>query len=251
MNRFLLLITLLTFAFCSPSCKQEDDGGNPIDVKRTIKPTSFLSEEYFDKLYVEVQYMPGYKPSDETLSYLKDFLTPLLNKSAGIEVVAAEGPGGGSSSYYVADVRDFEENNRVKEEQDGTQLNAYILITDGEYADNEGDSKVLGIAYGKTSMVLFGPSLDEFTGGIGQPSKEKLSKTVICHEFGHVLGLVNTGTEMVSNHQDSEHGAHCDNEDCLMYWTAESSAVVGKLFGGDIPELDANCRADLTAAGGK
>ena len=70
----------------------------------------------------------------------------------------------------------------------------------------------------------------------------------MSHEFGHILGLTNAGTVMQSDHEDANHKRHCNVSSCLMYWEAESGT---NLFGGNIPQLDAQCIADLQANGGK
>ena len=43
----------------------------------------------------------------------------------------------------------------------------------------------------------------------------------------------------------------CNNTNCLMYYTSETSDILGFLITGNIPSFDGNCRADLTANGGK
>ena len=84
------------------------------------------------------------------------------------------------------------------------------------------------------------------------PSLEVLETTVVNHEFGHLLGLVNAGSPLQSDHQDTEHGKHCTEQDCLMYYTAETGeGIINMLSGGSVPSLDAQCIADLQANGGK
>ena len=57
---------------------------------------------------------------------------------------------------------------------------------------------------------------------------------------------------MQTDHQDEANGAHCDVEDCLMYWKAATSGGVGDILGmSSPPGLDAQCIADLQANGGK
>ena len=69
--------------------------------------------------------------------------------------------------------------------------------------------------------------------------------------MGHILGLVDIGSPMQTNHKDAAHGNHCNNTNCLMYYASETTDVLGFLITGNVPVLDANCRADLTANGGK
>jgi hypothetical protein len=52
---------------------------------------------------------------------------------------------------------------------------------------------------------------------------------------------------MQQSHRDSDNGAHCTNASCLMYYGIETDAGIAVT----IPVLDAACRADLKANGGK
>ncbi len=72
--------------------------------------------------------------------------------------------------------------------------------------------------------------------------------TLLEHEFGHLMGLVDQGSPMQVNHKDAANGAHCDKPDCLMYYNVEAG-FTGTLSA--VPSLDANCIADLKANGGK
>jgi hypothetical protein len=56
---------------------------------------------------------------------------------------------------------------------------------------------------------------------------------------------------MVVNHQDTAHGRHCDNTNCLMHYTVETGNVVQKILGGNLPQLDQKCIDDLRAHGGR
>ena len=73
------------------------------------------------------------------------------------------------------------------------------------------------------------------------------------HEVGHLVGLVNNGTAMVNSHIDAQHGHHCANKNCLMYWEAETPSLVDLvkarvLYGDQSPLfLDSDCQADLAA----
>lgn len=215
-----------------------------------ITPDNFLSDKTYDKLIVEIQYVKGFEPAAATVNNLKAFLEQRLNKPEGITILQSEIESPGRSVYTVDDVRAVEKNNRVHVTK-GKTLTSYLFFADGEYAGNNGSSKVLGIAYGGSSMVIFESTIQNFSGGITQPPRATLETTVTEHEFGHVLGLVNNGTPMQSSHQDEPHGKHCSNANCLMYYTAETSDIVANIIGGNVPVLDNKCLEDLRANGGK
>ena len=123
----------------------------------------------------------------------------------------------------------------------------YILITDGRY----NPPNTLGVSYRNTSITLFGKAIKTFSGGYNQVSTSTLETGTLEHELGHLLGLVNLGTPMVTNHADPGNLHHCNNSKCLMYYQAETSQFLGKFTAASLPTLDANCHNDLIANGGK
>lgn len=206
----------------------------------------FLASDDFENLVIEIDYMEGYEPTDEMVNNLKSFLESRLSKSNITILSPSSIEAGGQSSYTANDVRDWEEEYRSEFSEENT-LAAYVIILDGEYSD----SNVLGIAYYNTSATLFGESIENASDGVGSTPRSLIESTVLQHEFGHLLGLVNNGVEMQANHQDEENGHHCNDENCLMYYAVETTDFFASLLGGEVPDLDDQCRADLAAAGGK
>ena len=240
------LISLCLFvSLFFTECKKDK-----VDLNDGITPHNFLAGDKYDKLIVEIKYVTGFEPTSGTLANLKTFLEQRLNKPAGIEFVQSAIASPGKASYSFSEIKDMEKTHRAQK-TDGKTLTAFFLFVDGDYAENSGNSKVLGIAYGTSSMAIFEKAVKEYSGGIGKPTTTALETTVINHEFGHTLGLVNNGTSTTSSHQDAAHGAHCNNKDCLMYYTAETSDIIGSILGGNVPGLDAACINDLKANGGK
>jgi hypothetical protein len=205
-----------------------------------------LASNKYTSLKIEVQYMTGFAPDAGALNHLQSVLTSLLNKPGGISIITKEIPGASNITLSVNDILTIERNNRTAF-TNGTELAVYILYTNGNYTDNN----VLGVAYRNTSAALFGKKINDNSGGIGQANRTKLVATVAEHELGHLLGLVDLGSSMQTNHKDPANGSHCNNSNCLMYHASETSDIFGFLITGNIPSFDANCRADMTANGGK
>lgn len=241
---FLTVLPLILFiSGCTKS--GEKDSSSP-DQSVGVSAHDLLSSDRYTSLKIEIQYMPGFKPDADAVNHLVNFLTTRLNKPSGIEVVQQEIAASANTVLSTQEVLNIEKQNRTVYTKDN-QLGVYFLFTNGNYTDDN----VLGIAYRNTSMCLFGKKIQDNSGGVGQASTYKLEATVLEHEFAHILGLVNTGSSMQTAHQDTPHGAHCNNKNCLMYYAAETTDMLGFLVTGNIPSLDSNCINDLKANGGK
>ena len=256
---FALLILLPMLMGCStdtmaPGTEEDqevgnDKAGNLLGVGDSSK--ELLDANGFTSLYIEIYYVQGLRPSSETVEHFKGFLNERLNKPDGINIELFEMDSPGQGVYSITDVRKIEDEIRTAYNQ-GSTLKVFGLFLDGEYAENTESGSVLGVAYRNTSFVLFSDTIREFSGQPLSPSTTVLESTVLDHEFGHLMGLVNAGTPLQSQHQDVEHGRHCKTEDCLMYWTAETGeGLVNMISGGTIPILDQACLDDLQAHGGK
>jgi hypothetical protein len=248
------LITLpgriLLFSFLILAAAGCDDPKDPAVINRSVRPSDFLAEKDYKSLTVEIVYVEGFQPTASTIQNLKAFLTARLNKPTGINVVQHAVPSSGASVMDVDLLRQIELEERT-ENTGGSNITAFFYFSDVEYAGSTSSSKTLGVAYDYSSMALFENSIREFSGNVGKPSVTTLETTVIFHEFSHILGLVNNGIPMQEDHNDASHEGHCNNQDCLMYYLAETSGIATDLFGGSVPPLDANCLGDLRAAGGK
>jgi predicted Zn-dependent protease len=244
-------IAVLLF-FSTVACKKETAFTNNPDADDLhnnavgFSANQLLSAGTYNSLKIEVQYMTGYAPDAAALNHLQSVLTAHLNKPSGITIVTKEIPASSSTTLSIDQVRKVEEENRTVFTT-GDQIGVYFLYTNGNFTENN----VLGAAYRNTSMVLFGKKIHDNSGSLGQASRTKLEATVLEHEFGHILGLVDIGSPMQTNHKDAAHGNHCSNTNCLMYYASETTDILGFLVTGNIPAFDANCAADLHANGGK
>lgn len=247
---YSLLITIL-FLSCSDQTTRVDEDHNeepPLSQFSHKQPPgssneAFITQSEYDQLVVEIHYMPGAEPDENSIENLRDFIILHLEKSSITILDPKEIPSGEQDSYTASEVRDLEEQYR-ENYTEGSTLASYAIFLDGEY-DTE---NVLGIAYYNTSTAYFGETVNRISGGLGQPSRIAIESTVFKHEFGHLLGLVNNGTDARDEeHHDSENGAHCTVQECLMYYSVNTTDFFANLFGGTIPELDEFCIADVEA----
>lgn len=238
LSTILLLMTMLT------ACKKED----PADL--VVNPRDYLTSEHYDKLNIEIIYFEGHSPNQTALDNLETFLENRLNKPDGVHFTKKEINGSNNNSYTVSDLEKLEEKERNLYPKD-RELAASIIYTDAGYSTDTENSKTLGVAYGRSSMAIFEPTIDDFSGGIGQVSEANLQTAVLIHEFCHVLGLVNNGTPMAQDHEDANNPGHCDNDECLMYYASNSSSMTGFIFQESVPSIDDQCLDDLKANGGK
>lgn len=246
--RFFLIAS---FIFIIGGCSKEVITSLPSINLENNKPVGasahdLLSAGTYTSVKIEIQYMPGFQPDATALNNLVSFLNTLVHKPDGITIVQTEIPSAGKEVLTLNEIATIEKNNRTIYTS-GSQLGVYFLYTDSHYTD----AQVLGLAFRNTSMCILGKPVHDNSGGVLQASRTKLESTVLEHEFAHNLGLVDIGSPMQTNHKDAAHGSHCNNDECLMYYTSETTDILSVLITGNIPSLDVNCRADLTANGGK
>ncbi|MBT8236178.1 MAG: membrane metalloprotease [Bacteroidia bacterium] len=236
----------------------EDPNGDPVTIDTSVNKKNvgdsandLLSGQTFTELVLEIMYLDGYKPTEASISNLIAFLEARLNKSAGLRVVEKEITITQQTEYSIQDIIQIEDENRAEYNFENTIAVSGIFI-DGGYDQNTNEGSVLGVAYRNTSFVIFEETVQSFANQPFAPSLTTLETTVMNHEMGHLLGLVNAGTSMQSDHQDVAHGRHCTTDNCLMYWTAETGeGLLDMLIGGTVPSLDTLCLDDLQANGGK
>lgn len=250
----LLYAGLLALAF---GCSSDSDGGSMVEDGTNPKPNQkaagssahdFLSDDDYQSLTIEILYIGQYRPSDAAVASLQNFMDARLNKPGGVHITLREIDSPGTSPYTTAEIRQLEADNRTAYNDVG-ELALCILFVDGKSSSDTNTSAVLGTAYLNTSCVIYENTVFAFSNGVNQPPRAIMEGTVLQHELCHLLGLVNFGTDMVTDHEDDEHKRHCDNPNCLMYWASQNRVM--NLQTSQVPSLDANCIADLQGNGGK
>lgn len=225
----------------------DNGNGEPGEFSHTLEPgesnDAFVTDETYSELIIEIQFMEGVEPEPEALEAVSAFFEQHLQKDDIIIIEPQQVPSLNQNVYNIDDLVTIEENNREFYTNEN-QLTAYILIVDGEFLNQDSPS----VAYFNTSIALFGTTINTISGPQQfDPSKESVEATLMKHQFGHLMGLVNNGTEMVQNHQDAPNGVHCTVEECLMNFRINSANFYQNLFQDAEFELDPFCEADLEA----
>jgi len=207
----------------------------------------FVRGAPFTKVVVEVGSTKSATPSEAAIAHLTSVMSDLLDKSGGVTVVTDTPVDDVSGALSIDQVTAIEDASRTQYSMGDTAVFYYLVVSTNSTDDSSAGS-ILGEAYRPSAMVIFQKTIDANSGSLGQPSRDVVESTVVAHEFGHILGLVNTGTPMQTPHEDSAHPKHDVNTACLMYWANNSSAGLANLLtGGTVPDYDANCRADVAA----
>lgn len=246
------IIAVISLAFLILTSCSQDNTENGGVIKSNNKKTlgssahDLLSEDKFDSMIIEVVYVEGFEPSATAINNFVSFLKNRVYKSGGIQIEKRAIPSSGKTSYTNAQIAAIEDANRIYY-NDGNQIAVWAFFADAKSSTDTNTSVVLGTAYRNTSFVIYENTVRKLSNSPFKPSTVVLETTVMCHEFGHILGLTNAGTALQSPHEDEDHKRHCNVTSCLMYWESES----GNVLGGAVPQLDAQCIADLRANGGR
>lgn len=253
---FGLLILLTVLGSCSDDEGSLSSGnGNSQNLNNRSTGASaneLLSETTYTNLIIEAVYVDGFRPEASSLNNLVSFLDSRLNKSGGISIIERDIPAQPYDTYTIEEVRQVEDEFRTQFSS-GNTIAVFVLFAENASASDSGNNVVLGTAYRNTSLVMYQSTIENFSGGLNQPNRVTVETAVYAHEFCHIMGLVNLGTPLTSQHEDPDNDKHCNVTNCLMQAQLESGNIFDMMsaLGSGVPNLDAQCIADLQANGGK
>lgn len=252
-NRFLLTLPTFFLVLISACSSSESPLGTE----------NIFSTETTEVNY-EVDYMEGAEPYVGTTltgqpiwNFLMNNISALLDNTktvtVPVELTEMEQIPAEAQNYSADDILAMADQYRNQPSLENGVATIYVIFVDGFYIeDGEVNNAVLGVSLGDTGVVaMFKPVID---GAAALPAVKKfVEQSVLIHESGHALGLVNNGLELTSAHHDSEHGAHCTNQDCVMYYLNEGVAdLIGFIQSGNVSTESVifgdECLADAAAA---
>lgn len=256
--RFAIGVSLLFVAVVGCGEVAPGGGGNGAE-EETSRHLKYIRSGEYTKLVGEVDYVEGAGPESRVIDSIGEEFRDLLEKPDGIaferdETIESRGE---DHTWTRGELDEVAEETFDREVSSDT-IKMHVLYLDGNWEGDSDDSKVLGLAWDHRNIAIFKETIEEscesatlglspFESGLCQT----VEKSVLVHEIGHTIGLVANGLEPVDDHHDEEHGAHCDNDECVMYWQNRRSDVVERIadrFMNDNEDalgFDENCREDV------
>ncbi|WP_108802416.1 hypothetical protein [Aquimarina sp. Aq107] len=250
-------LSILLFAsFILVGCSDDDDntlitdGESPNTQPLGTSANDLLSDTNFRGLTVEIVSVEGFAPTTTAVNTFRTFLEERLFKPDGITINQRTVSSSGLSPFNIDKIKEIETNTRT-EFNEGDEITVYIYFADGTNDNDDGSRVTLGTAYLNTSIVIYESTLRNLSSNPNAPMLSTIEAATLNHEFAHLLGLVNIGTPLQSQHENTVSRGHCNVQNCLMEAAIEFESGMMDMMGNGVPELDAQCIADLQANGGR
>lgn len=212
------------------------------------EPTKILRDTACTQWIIEIDHVSGNAPDAQAMQLLKERMSSLVNKDS-ITITVDQTNLQGQDSWTETELRNLESQTR-DHQTGGSTVTTHVLYVDGELS---GRPSVVGFAHGSRYVVIFKEIIEDSTDDIlVRTTTSQFEQSVLVHEFGHVLGLVNNGIDMVNDHEDDDHPGHSDNQDSVMWWQIERTSALDVFGDGATPtRFDADDKRDICNAGGK
>lgn len=201
--------------------------------------TRYLRASPARSLVVEVDWMSGRKPAASSLEHLETVLRRELAKPDGVSVRLGDEMATSRTSWTVGGLVVAERQFR-RERSSGSRATMWVAFVGGSFADGP---SALGAAFTASAAVIFRDRIDDAASALLLASE--IERSVLTHEAGHLLGLVNIGYVSSIDHEDRDHPKHSSNRGSVMFWAVEDLSVRNLLSGGPPDDFDTADRADL------
>lgn len=248
----LLLFGLVTFTSCEKDDNQLDNqtalvenlykNATTLNIEvvyeenaTPITTTGFLNDNAWDFTELNINALFDGRNNAPTINYDKTLADMPSFSSTG------------KSSYTTQDLESLANQYQLGQ-NNATEATVLVIFVDGFYNDGtQVREDILGIALTGTFVTaIFKPVITNATND--QDTQKNIEQATVVHEVAHAIGLVNNGVTMTTGHQDSAHGKHCTNTNCLMFWEVEgaqiSNFVGGPLFNSNQAMFGQECLDD-------
>ncbi|MBW8243394.1 hypothetical protein K1F50_11330 [Muricauda oceani] len=240
----------------SPDTNANLKAGNLLSTGASAR--DLLSNDTFDKLLIEIDYVNGFAPTAGAIANFEEFLRArTFKEDIEFKYTALSSPN--EETLTLDEIVDLEKENR-DEYNNGSTLAIHIYFADAPADSDEEDENLvtLGAVYRNTSMVIYESTVKDIASRSTAITTEDVETATILHEFGHLFGLINLSTESVNDHEDSESDNHCNVDGCLMRAELEFGASLLKEMKRNtskglaaVPSLGPECLLDVKKYGGR
>ena len=265
-NLKLLFAVGIILISCSKNSDNESETTDPIvskvENRQSIgtSASDFLNNDNFDKLHIEIVHVDTYKPTPGSIDRFRQWLETFTFKT-DIQITYKSVASTNIESMNYNKIAELENEYRTVY-NDGKTLSLYMYFTDaGSTLDVPSQNRfVLGAVYYNTSMVFFQKSIRLLADKTTLPiTRADVETAVIQHEFGHLFGLVNLGSEREgADHSAPEDENHCNKENCLMVAELNFNTDMMNIMSSrtamglePVPSLGPECQLDLKSLGGR
>jgi len=261
MRRFYSVMAFL-LGLGAVSCDGGTSTDGPSNMGGSTDPLQRIYAKSTSQLQLEVDYQTGAEPytgllvSMDTWDLFKANATALFNnqKSLSVPTTLAQMESLSDISgqnFTVEQILAIAKSHRNTMDT-AQSASFYVLFLKGYYHDGKQErTDVLGVSLGKTGVIaMFKPVIDNTS--FSPKIRRFVEQSTLIHEFGHAIGLVNNGVEMVVPHQDTANGAHDSNSKCVMYYANEGASAAAQyvqqyLVTGNEVLFDSQCLSDVSA----
>lgn len=200
---------------------------------------TYLRSSPASSLAVEVDWVSGRDPSPAALDHLGNVLNRELDKPGGISLRRGNRISSSRSSWTIADLAALERANRGVHSS-GSRATMWIGYVGGSFASNP---NALAVTFSASAAVIFRDRIDDAASSL--VLAPAIERSVLVHEAGHILALINIGYRSRFDHEDAAHPNHSKNSASVMYWAVEDISIANLLRGGPPDDFDDADRADL------
>jgi hypothetical protein len=214
---------------------------SPTDDGRTGGNAYWYLNAATPALDIEIDAVPGMAPSSKSVDLLRERLAAVADKPGGIDVLPVETISGSSHQTWTDDEISQTERAHRRTHNSLGRASIYLLFVDG-HSEHEG---AIGMALDSSSAVIFEQSVRDAASAL--ITAQEIERSVMIHEVGHLLALVNLTYRSPRDHEDPNHPGHSNDPKSVMYWAIDNIGVATLLEGQTSPPttFDADDLADL------
>ncbi len=227
-----IILVAMTFSFFPGFLREKADLYNSTEYAQM-----YLNDDKYEDLEIEYDYVDGYGPTDGSRNQLIHIINKYCDKNKVRDHIDDEIKDEDRRNFYTEeDIYELNEEYQDNYREEDT-VNIHILFLDGEWKK---DTDVLGLSYEGNKIVIFKQAIMSISSKSSLDVLE-IEKSVIIHEFGHLISLV--GINYHSDHEVGDH--HCDQEagKCAMASSVEVN--IGRLSETPPADFCEQCQEDI------